>query len=227
MKSNTLRCFTLTLLAALFLTFSACNNQSPNSPNASVLNATNLDEPENVANAGSNAQALLKTGPISNERAAAVELPAKKITRKEGELNIIKVETKESLQKKFISTWIVTPTSQGWIYTGDAVHGRTWLYFPYNAVNWTTYITVDWESTGLLTGGVNFSPHGTQFNHPVTVWISYKDVDLGGINPADLKIWYWNETTQLWELIGDTIDLGAQEVGGLLHHFSRYALGTE
>ena len=227
MKHNSLKMTSLPILSAILMTFFGCSTQSPNPPNASTVNAYNLDEPENTAINDGKVHELLKVGPISNEKAMNVKAPAKKITRKEGELNIIKVESKESLQKRFVSSWLITPITKGWIYTGDYYSGKTWLFFPYHAVSQTTVVTIDWESTGLLTGGVTFSPHGTQFNSPVTVWISFKDVDLGGIDPATLKIWYWNDTTQLWELIGDTVDLQAQEVGGLLHHFSRYALGTE
>ncbi len=227
MKFQIFKVLTTLLFTTIFMTFFGCDNKSPNSPAAGTVNTYNLDEPENVAVNNTNALELLKSGPVSNEKAAAVKAPEKKITRREGELNIIKVESRESLQKRFISSWYVTPFSEGWVYLGNGIHGKTWLYFPAFTVSQPVVVTIDWESTGLLTGGVTFSPHGIQFNSPVTVWISFKDVDLGSIDPSTLKIWYWNDVTNLWELIGDTVDLNAQMVGGLLNHFSRYALGTE
>ena len=114
-----------------------------------------------------------------------------------------------------------------WAYTGDDLHGRSWLYFPRYAMNQATTITMDWESTGFLEGGAQFSPHGVQFNKPVTVWISYKDADLGDVNEKDLKIWYFNEDTGMWELIGDVVDTEHKMVGGLLAHFSKYALAAD
>ncbi|KAA3618868.1 MAG: hypothetical protein DWQ05_05735 [Calditrichaeota bacterium] len=225
MKNTKIKILTLSLLAAIGLSFIGCDSNQFVSPN--TANEVTLEQSQNVATNGTIARAALKTGPVSNEAAEAIEAPKERVTRKEGELNIIKAISSASLQKQFVATWFVERDESGWIYAGDESHGRTWLYFPRNAVPQDVYVTIDWESEGLLEGGVEFSPHGIEFQKDVTVWISYKDVDLGNINENDLKLWYWNEDDNVWELIGDTVDTDEKMVGGVLEHFSRYALGGE
>jgi hypothetical protein len=69
-----------------------------------------------------------------------------------------------------------------------------------------------------------FAPHVAQFNSPVYVELSYKNTDLTGINEDDLKIYYYNGTTDLWEAVGGTVDKDRKVVTGYLEHFSRYAI---
>jgi len=170
---------------------------------------------------------VLDDGPLSEEQLDAITAPEEKIQIAEKDLNILKSKSGVSLQKQFVASWLVPLGGSGWAYVGDNEHGRSWLYFPAFVMNQTTIITMDWESTGFLQGGAQFTPEGTQFNQPVTVWISYKDADLGGIDEEDLKIWYFNEEPEMWELIGDVVDTENKMVGGLLDHFSRYAIGAE
>lgn len=225
MKLNKFKTATLATAFLVFLSFNACNDNNPAAPTASQEIA--LQQSDQLSVNPNNVQQALAKGPVSNELAESIPAPKKRITRKEGELNIVKLETKESLAKRYIASWNVFPWQSGWIYAGEDHDNRTWLYFPYNAVSDPVTITIDWESTGLLEGGVEFSPHGIQFLKPVTVWISYKDVELGNIDEKDLKIWFWNEDSDYWELVGDYVDTEHEMVGGYLNHFSRYALGTE
>jgi len=210
----------LLLLSFLFTSIS-CEGQDPVSYNS------NTDDASPFAASDVSGQAMLDDGPLSTEQLDAITIPEGKIQIAEKDFKILKSKSGVSLQKRFVSSWYVPLGAYGWAYTGDYEHGRSWLYFPPYAMDQTTTITMDWESTGFLEGGVEFSPHGVQFNQPVTVWISYKDADLGGINEEDLKIWYFNEDTGMWELIGDVVDTENKMVGGLLNHFSRYAIGTE
>ncbi len=69
-----------------------------------------------------------------------------------------------------------------------------------------------------------FSPHVSQFNSPVYVELSYKNTDLTGINENDLSIYYYNESSGLWEQIGGQVDKTRKVVTGYLEHFSRYAI---
>ncbi|MCA9735302.1 MAG: hypothetical protein H6696_15350 [Deferribacteres bacterium] len=225
MKNQNFKNATVFVAFAFFLSFFACDNKQITSPVASQDTALTQDINNTVL--PENAQEALAVGPVSNEVAESIQAPEEKITRKEGELNIIKVETTESLQKRFITSWYVPRFGSGWAYAGDPFHGQTWLYFPFLSVSQDVIITIDWESTGLLEGGVEFSPHGTQFLKPVKIFVSYQDVDLGNISEDDLRLWYWNEEQNVWELIGDTVDKFNKTVNGELHHFSRYALGTE
>ena len=215
-----------TLTAAAFsigliLNFAGCESQSPVSQNSDTYDAGKF------AASDVSTETVLDDGPLSEEEVNAITAPEEKIQIAEKDFKILKSKSGVSLQKRFVSRWYVPLGAYGWAYVGDYEHGRSWLYFPPYAMNQTTIVTMDWESTGFLEGGAEFSPHGTQFNRPVTVWLSYKDADLGDINEEDLKIWYFNEETEMWELIGDVVDTEHKMVGGLLHHFSRYAIGSE
>jgi hypothetical protein len=88
-------------------------------------------------------------------------------------------------------------------------------------------VTFWWESTGFLTGGAEFSPHGIIFDKQVRIALSYKDADLIGINEDDLKIYYHHEDTGEWEVIGDRVDKTRKMVIGYTTHFSRYAVGMD
>lgn len=214
-------------LASLILFFSlfGCENKTATAPEFSDQQFANAGQHLSAANT-TNGETI-STGPISNEQATSLQAPEKKVTRTESELKIVKAFSPEVMQKRFVKSWWVTQKRGGWIYAGDDWHGTTWLFFPRFALSSDAVITIDWESTGLLEGGVEFSPHGIKFALPVPIWISYKDVDLKGVDEKDLKIWYYNEDTGLWELIGDAVDVRNKMVGGILHHFSRYALGAE
>ncbi len=69
-----------------------------------------------------------------------------------------------------------------------------------------------------------FDPHVSQFNSPVYVELSYKNTDLTDTNEDDLRIYYYNESTELWEYIGGTVDKDRKVVTGYVDHFSRYAI---
>ncbi|MCH7755888.1 hypothetical protein IH970_12300 [candidate division KSB1 bacterium] len=208
-------------VTAVAFTFAGCEGQAPVSQNSDTRDTGQL------AASDVSTETVLDNGPLSEEEVNAITAPEEKIQIAEKDLKILKSKSGVSLQKRFVSRWYVPLGAYGWAYVGDNLHGRSWLYFPRYAMNRSTIVTMDWESTGFLEGGAKFSPHGVQFNKPVTVWISYKDADLGDINEEDLRIWYFNEDAGMWEVIGDVVDIKHKMVGGLLHHFSRYAIGTE
>lgn len=219
-KKQLSRLWVLAALAVLFA-LAGCENQGSGSQVTGPADAGLLV----VSDAAT--QPVLSEGPLSREELSAITAPLEKKQIAEGDLRILKSIDAASLQKRFVTSWYIPLGASGWTYAGDNLHGKCWLYFPLYAMNQSTVVTIDWESTGFLEGGATFSPHGTQFNQPVTVWISYKDANLGGINELDLKLWYFNDATGMWELIGDTVDTANKMVGGLLNHFSRYAIGAE
>ncbi len=114
----------------------------------------------------------------------------------------------------------------GKIEIGDKKHGISKLVIPKGALADEVLIAFWWESTGFLEGGADFSPHGTNFNEPVRLELSYKAADLTGVNESDLEIRYYNEKTGQWELIGNQIDRKKKVVIGFTDHFSRYAIGA-
>lgn len=149
------------------------------------------------------------------------------ITRAPGELNILKSTSPASLKKAFVSQKLITVAQGGKIEVGDNQHGKSRLNFKSGDVSQNVLVTFSWESTGLLEGGAEFSPHGTVFNNPVQIRLSYKDADLTGINEEDIKIWYFNEEDGVWELIAGEVHSDDKFVQGYIEHFSRYAIGTE
>lgn len=80
---------------------------------------------------------------------------------------------------------------------------------------------------------VTFGPHGTQFSIPALLNISVKGIDLSGVNPDEVFLYYDNQETGEWELMEcDVIEIDAEQglikiVNGKLPHFSRYAIGQD
>jgi hypothetical protein len=213
--------FWVLAVTVVALTFGGCQNQAP------LSQSSDMPDGGEVVAPGESAQFVLDSGPLSWEQAEAITAPEEKVQVAGKDLKILKSIDPVSLQKRFVTSWHIPVGARGWAYAGDKEHGRCWLFFPRHALDKETVITIDWESSGFLEGGVEFSPHGAEFNRPVMLWISYKDADLRGIDEEDLRIWYLNEDTEMWELIGDVVDTRNKMVGGLLHHFSRYAIGME
>ena len=98
------------------------------------------------------------------------------------------------------------------------------LYFPPNALDQDTLISVQWNTQGFIS---ELGPHGLIFNRPVTIKLSYKDAVLTGVNEDRLRVWYYNDNTGVWELIGGTVDKKLKTVKALINHFSIYALAAE
>ncbi len=138
---------------------------------------------------------------------------------------ILKVKN-PSLKKEFEQSRWIGPFG-GTIVLGTPGHGISKLPVPFAALSTWIQINFWWESTGFLEGGADFSPHGTTFNLPVRVELSYKGADLTGVNEDNLEIRYYNETTGQWELIGNEVDTSKKVVIGYTDHFSRYAIGAE
>ena len=147
--------------------------------------------------------------------------------RAPGELKILKSTSPLSLGKRFSKAKLITVKRGGLIRVGGRTHGKSVLDFKPGDVSQDVTVQFEWESTGFLEGGAQFSPHGTTFNNPVKIRLSYKDADLGDVEEEDLRIWYLNETEGVWELIGDNVHKDKKYVEGYINHFSRYALGSE
>ena len=104
--------------------------------------------------------------------------------------------------------------------------GRYGFYFPEGAVSQTTTITIsEWDSHVL---DVEFGPHGTQFNLPVTLEIDYSstnaDPDSDNYNGAIPAFYWFDQENDVWvEIQGDT-DTENLIYTVELEHFSRYSL---
>lgn len=116
----------------------------------------------------------------------------------------------------------------GAIRLGNGKTGRSKIKFNKGDLKDDTLIEFKWAADGTVSGmfsKMDFGPHGTYFNHPVRVELSYKMADLSNINEEQLRIWYFNEDTGLWEYIGGRVNTRTKKVIAWLEHFSRYALG--
>lgn len=104
-------------------------------------------------------------------------------------------------------------------------HGSTCsLYFPPNALDQDTLISVQWNTQGFIS---ELGPHGLVFNRPVVLKLSYDGANLTSVDEDRLRIWYYNDNTGVWELIGGTVDKKLKTVKGLINHFSIYALAAD
>ncbi len=71
-----------------------------------------------------------------------------------------------------------------------------------------------------------FGPHGTRFpgGQPATLTFNYTYADLGGREPADLKIWYQPLPGDPWTPEPTVADVRNNTVTIELDHFSNYAV---
>ena len=138
----------------------------------------------------------------------------------EGGFKILKVKHPR-LMKAFQQSKLIDG-SGGTLSVGDEMHGISKLVIPANAVGNEVLITFSMESTDLLEA--QFSPHGITFDQPVRLELSYKDADLTGVNEDGLKIYYYNQDSGAWELVGEQVDKTKKVVVGYTNHFSRYAV---
>jgi len=115
----------------------------------------------------------------------------------------------------------------GEVTIGTSEGSDVQLLIPRQALPASETIEMRWrhDPNRAATGyDFQFGPHGTVFQEPVTVVFSYRNADLTGIDEANLRVWYFNEETQLWELIGGEVDTRNKTVTVKLAHFSRYAI---
>lgn len=69
-----------------------------------------------------------------------------------------------------------------------------------------------------------FGTHGLQFNVPVTVIMSYRDADLGGVDESSIRLAWFDEYYQAWRDMPCVVDQNNKIVTGELSHFSSYGL---
>ena len=109
---------------------------------------------------------------------------------------------------------------------------RISLYIPPYSLTQNTYISMTTDDA-LLMGDVylTFGPHGTVFNPPALLDFEVSGLDLTGVNPDLVDIYYDNQDTGEWELMPSksiTIDTQTGYIkvdDAQFSHFSRYAIG--
>ena len=128
------------------------------------------------------------------------------------------------LEKAFSSQELITVAAGGTMTAGDDSSGYSSLFFKPGDLSNDATITFNGDSQGYIT---DLDPHGISFNTPVEIYLSYKDADLTQVNEDSLHIWYYNDNTTNWELVGGTVNKVDKRVEGFINHFSRYAVASE
>jgi hypothetical protein len=106
------------------------------------------------------------------------------------------------------------------------------LTIPGYSIAENSYISMSTDDAFLL-GDVylTFGPHGTIFNPPALLDFKVSGLNLSGVDPDLVNVYYENEETGLWELMPSTsiivdVEAGYIEVDDAqFPHFSRYAIG--
>jgi len=177
-----------------------------------------------------NFAACTNESPVSSQQSETVK---EVVQSNIGPVRLLQVEEKELALmkgKKFKETKKIKAKDGGTLEVGDRHYGKSKITFKKNDLPEDLTISFEWVSDGTFEGKFNpadFGPHGLVFNSPVEVKLSYKKADLQGIEEEDLKLFYYNEETELWEFIGGEVDEKKKIVIAFLDHFSRYAIGAE
>ncbi len=123
----------------------------------------------------------------------------------------------------FFTEVFIDAEQGGQLVVGNPSRGYSKLIFPPNAVSEDMTISLEFWIDDFFEG--LFEPHGTYFNEPVRVELSYKNADLSDVEDEnDLQIYYYNESIGLWEHVGGDVDTDNKIVVCYLEHFSRYAI---
>lgn len=190
----------------LALTFSGCSEQTP----------FEVDK-EDLINSTVNSSSIIHTndGPI---KLLQMDTQASTLDKGSAEENL------------FYAEQFMPAKKRDNIRLGNVYYGHSKVTFFRNSIPEDMTIQFQWLASSTFEGMLNnleFGPHGTIFKVPVRVQLSYKRADLTGIDETELKVYYFNEDTDLWEFIGGEVDTENKIVIVYLDHFSRYAIGTE
>jgi len=123
---------------------------------------------------------------------------------------------------EFYAEKFIEADEGGRIVIGNKHLGRSSIEFKEGDLPEDMTISFEWAASRFLQGV--FGPHGTRFNHPVSVTLSYKSADLRGVVEENIRVYYFNDRTRIWELIGGDLDMKHKTITVELSHFSRYAL---
>jgi hypothetical protein len=102
---------------------------------------------------------------------------------------------------------------------GVISNGKVTLEFPPFALSQDTEITIEMLGDGVL--GVELSPHGIQFNRPVTMTTDLQGTSAEGM--LDVNTLWYNDDKDWWEKVQEVEMSNPNVVGAALHHFSKYA----
>ena len=133
------------------------------------------------------------------------QVAAKIVQSNRGPIRLLEVDLDSLALAKtttFSETKKINAKRGGIIEVGDRRHGISTITFKKKDLPKDMTIEFTWMSGGTFEGMLNnleFGPHGLIFNNPVEVALSYKEADLKGFKEKELRIFYYNEDTGLWE----------------------------
>jgi hypothetical protein len=107
------------------------------------------------------------------------------------------------------------------------------LKIPKNSIDFGKLVSMEYDDQNFEGfADLVFGPHGTQFSSPALLDFEVKGLDLTGVNPEDVKLFYVNENGQWEEMVAKKIEVKVQDGkvkidDAELPHFSRYALAAD
>ncbi len=134
----------------------------------------------------------------------------------------IKPLEKSRLDSIFYAVRLVQARFGGDLTVGNILSGFSSISFGPLSLYDDTIISFQYIAGNTLEA--HFRPHGIQFRRPARLTLSYKSANLEGVDENSLRVYYFNEETQIWELIGGIVNKLTKTVTVEITHFSRYAL---
>ena len=156
------------------------------------------------------------TGPSSNQTVTALAKDDDDDgDNDDDDLTFLRVARRDPAENG-VSTALIGPEG------GVLPHANHRLEVPAGALSQTLELSFSVPLSDTLT--FDMGPHGTQFNSPVSLVFYYGNADLTGVIEANLQVYYYDPSTEIFEMIPTTVDPVNKIVIGYTDHFSRYAL---
>ena len=147
-----------------------------------------------------------------------------------GDIKILKVDPtiiqfiKDNISDSLLNVSQDIPANlTGNIQIGNEYLGFCELNFASGTLDQDVKINMSWD---LKNGKfeVEFGPEGLNFNSPVTLKMFYKLALLEGVDEEKIKLFYYNDEKDIWEVVGGLADVASKLFTCEINHFSRYAL---
>jgi hypothetical protein len=145
------------------------------------------------------------------------------LNRSTNQLHFLKSQS-SVFNKVFTTERYVAASEGGTVLVGDETSGYCSIHFMPGDLTDNTLISFEWNSQNFFT---ELNPHGIYFNNPVRLTLSYNQADVSAVDEENVRIWYYDESQNAWELIGGQVDTENRQVEAYISHFSRYALAEE
>ena len=147
-----------------------------------------------------------------------------------GQIKILKVEPSiiQFIQSNYpdsllIGEEVISANSDSEIRVGNEYLGFCQLNFKNGTLAQDVPIKIQWNiNDGKFI--VEFSPDDLTFLQSVELQMSYQLAQLKDVSEDKLKLLYYNENENIWQVIGGVSDAVTKIFTANITHFSRYAL---